>query len=59
MFKRFFSFLFVFTSLDHLGVKDCERHSGVKVEVPLRLKRYPLLATCVVFWKLYRRGAYR
>jgi hypothetical protein len=36
-----------------------ERHSGVKVEVPLRLKRYPLLATCVVFWKLYRRGAYR
>jgi hypothetical protein len=36
-----------------------ERHSGVKVEVPLRLKRYPLIATCVVFWKLYRRGAYR
>ena len=36
-----------------------ERHSGVKVEVPMRLKRYPLLATCVVFWKLYRRGAYR
>jgi hypothetical protein len=36
-----------------------ERHSAVKVEVPLRLKRYPLLATCVVFWKLYRRGAYR
>ena len=36
-----------------------ERHSGVKVEVPLRLKRYRLLATCVIFWKLYRRGAYR
>jgi predicted nucleotidyltransferase len=36
-----------------------ERHSGVKVEVPLRLKRYPLLATCVIFWKLYRQGAYR
>jgi hypothetical protein len=36
-----------------------ERHSGVKVEVPPQLKRYPLLATCVVFWKLYRRGAYR
>ena len=36
-----------------------ERHSKMKVEVPLRLKRYPLLATCVVFWKLYRRGAYR
>jgi len=36
-----------------------ERHSGVKVEVPLRLKRYPLLAACVILWKLYRRGAYR
>ena len=36
-----------------------ERHSGVKVVVPQRLKRFPLLATCVIFWKLYRRGAYR
>jgi hypothetical protein len=36
-----------------------ERHSGVKVEVSKRLKRYPLLTTCVIFWKLYRRGAYR
>ena len=36
-----------------------ERHSGVTVEVPSRLKRYPLLATCVIFWKLYRQGAYR
>ena len=36
-----------------------ERHSGMKVKVPLRLKRYPLLASCVILWKLYRRGAYR
>jgi len=36
-----------------------ERHSGVKVEVSKRLKPYPLLTTCVIFWKLYRRGAYR
>ena len=36
-----------------------ERHSGVKVEVPSRLKHYPLLGTCVILWKLYRRGAYR
>jgi len=36
-----------------------ERHSHVKVEVSKRLKRYPLLATCVILWKLYRRGAYR
>ena len=35
-----------------------ERHSGVKAEVPSRLKRYPLLATCVSIWRLYRRGAY-
>ncbi len=36
-----------------------ERHSGVRVEVDSRLKRYPLLGTCVILWKLYRRGAYR
>lgn len=36
-----------------------ERHSGVKVEVPPQLKRHPFLATCVIFWRLYRRGAYR
>jgi hypothetical protein len=36
-----------------------ERHSGENVEVPRRLKRYPLIATFVIFWKLYRRGAYR
>ena len=36
-----------------------ERHSGVKIEVPPRLRRWPLLATCVIFWRLYRQGAYR
>jgi hypothetical protein len=36
-----------------------ERHSGIRVDVSPQLKRYPLLATCVIFWKLYRRGAYR
>ncbi|MGD8992440.1 MAG: hypothetical protein PVI00_13370 [Desulfobacterales bacterium] len=36
-----------------------ERHSGEKVEVPGQFKRYPLIATFVIFWKLYRRGAYR
>ncbi len=30
-----------------------ERHSGIQVEVPLGLERHPLLATCVIFWKLY------
>ena len=36
-----------------------ERHSGEKVEVSRQLKQYPLIATFVIFWKLYRRGAYR
>ena len=36
-----------------------ERHSSVKIEVPSHLRRYPLVATCVIFWKLYRQGAYR
>jgi hypothetical protein len=36
-----------------------ERHSGVRVEAPARLKHYPFLAACVVLWRLYRRGGYR
>jgi len=36
-----------------------ERHSGITVEVTPRLRRYPLLVGWVVFWRLYRRGAFR
>jgi hypothetical protein len=36
-----------------------ERHAGVTVAVPPRLRRHPLLAVCVVSWRLYRRGAFR
>jgi hypothetical protein len=36
-----------------------ERHSGIRVEASPRLKRYPFVATCVILWKLYFRGAYR
>jgi hypothetical protein len=36
-----------------------ERHSGIRVEASPRLKQYPLLAACVILWKLYCRGAYR
>lgn len=36
-----------------------ERHSGIRVETSPRLKRYPLLAACVILWRLYRQGAYR
>jgi hypothetical protein len=44
--------------LDYLLWK-IERHSGVRVEAPQKLKRYPFLATCVILWRLYRQGAYR
>ena len=36
-----------------------ERHSGVRVEVPARLKRYPLLAVGVLVWRIYRQGGFR
>lgn len=36
-----------------------ERHTGVTVEVPPRLRRHPILALCVLSWRLYRRGAFR
>ncbi len=36
-----------------------ERHSGVTVEVSPLARRHPLLASWGVFWRLYRRGAFR
>ena len=36
-----------------------ERHTGVTVEVPARLRRRPILALCVLGYRLYRRGAFR
>ena len=36
-----------------------ERHSGVTVEVTPRLRRIPLIGIAVIFWRLYRRGAFR
>jgi hypothetical protein len=36
-----------------------ERHSGVRVEVGPKLRRLPPLAILVVFWRLYRKGAFR
>jgi hypothetical protein len=44
--------------LDYLLWK-IERHTGVTVEVPERLKGHPILALCVLSWKLYRRGGFR
>jgi hypothetical protein len=36
-----------------------ERHSGVRVESTPRLKRHPLLAACLLSWRLYRKGGFR
>ena len=36
-----------------------ERHSGIHVEASPHLKRFPILAACVILWRLYFRGAYR
>ncbi len=36
-----------------------KRHSGVSIEVSPTLKRIPPLAILVIFWQLFRRGAFR
>jgi len=36
-----------------------ERHSGVSEELTPYLRRHPLLAVCVVGWRLYRKGGFR
>ena len=36
-----------------------ERHSGVTVQVNPRLRRIPIVGTGILFWRLYRRGAFR
>jgi len=36
-----------------------ERHSGARVEVSPFLRRVPPLAICVIFWRLFRQGAFR
>jgi hypothetical protein len=36
-----------------------ERHSGVRVELPPRLRRHPLLAAIVLSLRLYRKGGFR
>lgn len=36
-----------------------ERHSGVTVRLDPRLRRIPLVGVGMLFWRLYRRGAFR
>lgn len=50
---------FTFTGgADYLAWK-IERHSGVKVVLTPWQRRHPLLAAPGMFWRLYRRGAFR
>jgi len=36
-----------------------ERHSGVRIHIDPRLRKVPLVGVVVLFWRLYRRGAFR
>ncbi len=53
--KAFFTFQ---GGLDYI-VWKLERHSGTRIEVPERVRRYPLIFAWGLFWRLYRRGIFR
>jgi len=56
---RLIKALFTFDGgLDYLAWK-LERHSGVPVDIPDRVRRYPLIFVWGMFWDLYRRGIFR
>jgi hypothetical protein len=56
---RLFKAIFTFSGgVDYIQWK-IERHSGVRVEWTPRLKRHPLLAVCLLSWRLYRKGGFR
>lgn len=51
--------LFTFQGGPEYVAWKIERHSGIKVELTARQRRYPLLALWQVVWRLYRSGAFR
>ncbi len=56
---RLLKALFTFDgALDYAAWK-LERHSGQRIEVPARVRRYPLIFIWGLFWDLYRRGIFR
>ncbi len=56
---RLLKALFTFEGgLDYIAWK-LERHSGQNVEIPDRVRRYPLIFIWGLFWRLYRRGIFR
>ena len=51
--------LFTFEGgLDYIAWK-LERHSGEHIEIPDKVRRYPLLFVWGMVWRLYRRGVFR
>ena len=51
--------LFTFEGgLDYIAWK-LERHSGQPIEIPPRVRRWPLVFVWGFMWKLYRRGVFR
>jgi hypothetical protein len=56
---RLLKALFTFEGgLDYIAWK-LERHSGQQIEIPPRVRRYPLIFIWGLFWRLYRRGVFR
>jgi hypothetical protein len=56
---RLLKALFTFEGgLDYVAWK-LERHSGVEVVIPDRVRRYPLIFMWRFFWGLYRQGAFK
>ncbi len=56
---RLLKALFTFDgALDYAAWK-LERHSGQRIEIPARVRRYPLIFVWGLFWDLYRRGIFR
>ncbi len=53
--KAFFTFE---GGLDYI-IWKLERHSGTKIEITPRLRRYPLLFIWGLMWRLYRQGVFR
>ena len=56
---RLMKALFTFEGgLDYVAWK-LERHSGQAIEIPARVRRYPLVFMWPFFWGLYRRGIFK
>jgi len=58
-FLRLLKGMFTFDAgLDYILWK-IERHSGITAQIDPRLKRIPVVGAGILFWRLYRRGAFR